>query len=94
MQSFVSGSKIVSVLNGKVTPSCGYKLYKNWLKLKGSYKLVCLKNDVITFFQNIGKYVIKNYRAFASNKSTADVVTATLHKFQINKLKILKRCVF
>ena len=76
VQSFVSGSKTVSVLNGKVTPSCGYELYKNKLELKGSYKLVCPKNDVITFFDNIGKYVIKNYRV-------TDVVTATLH-FQIS----------
>ena len=71
------------MLNEKVTPSCGYRLHKNWLELKGSYTLVCPKNDKITFFGNIGKYFIKNYHIFASNKSTGDVVTATLH-FQMS----------
>ena len=47
-------------------------------------------NVVITFFDNIGKYVTKNYHVFASNRSTADVVNATLH-FQINS-RIQKRC--
>ena len=83
VQIFLSASKTVSVLNGKVTPSCCYKSYKNWLELKGSYKLACPKNDVTKFFDNIGKYVIKNYRVFAINKSTAGVVTATLH-FQMS----------
>ena len=32
LQSFVSGSKKVSILNGKVTPGTGYTTYKSWLK--------------------------------------------------------------
>ena len=78
------------MLNRKVKPSCGKKSYKNWPELEGSNKLVFPTNVVITFFDNIGKYVIKNYLVFASNRSTADVVTALLH-FQINS-RSQKRC--
>ena len=83
MQSFISGSKAVSVLNGKVTSSTGYKSYITWLELTSSNKLVCRINGVIIFSDNTGKHVIKYYRVFRSNIKTADVVAVTLH-FQIN----------
>ena len=57
LQSFVSGSKKVPALYGKVTPGTGYTTYKSWLKNFGSNKI-----DTVMYFDNIGKYVIKNYR--------------------------------
>ena len=70
---------MVSALNGKITPGSGYSTYKRWLELPGKDKLVCPENDAITFFDNIGKYVIKNYRVSSQKHEKADIVTATLH---------------
>ena len=54
VQSLVSGSKIVSLLNGKLTPGGSYSTYLNWLKEVGNQKLVCPKGDVQTYLDNIG----------------------------------------
>ena len=65
----MSGSKTVSTLNGKVTPSCGYTTYKKWLDIQGNNELKCPGGDIITYYDNIEKYVIKNYRAFSKISS-------------------------
>ena len=39
----------------------------------------CPKQDVITYFDNIGKYVVKSYRVSTEKTSQADIITATLH---------------
>ena len=39
-QSFVSGSKTVSVLNGKISPSVGYPTWKKWLDIVESSNLL------------------------------------------------------
>ena len=79
MQSFVSGSKTVSALNGKISPSGGYTTYKKWLDKKGSEALECPEGDVITFFDNVGKYVNRTYRVATEKIKPADIITATLH---------------
>ena len=40
LQSFVSGSKTVSVLNGKISPSAGYTTWKNALILSDQSSLL------------------------------------------------------
>ena len=80
VQSFISGSKTVSLINGKISPSASYTTYKNWLVEKGSKPLVCPTNqDTITFFDNIGKYIVKSYRVLSEKLPSADIITATLH---------------
>ena len=79
VQSFISGSKIVSTINGKSTPCASYTTYKKWICDRGLKPNVCPKGDVITFFDNMGKYIIKDYRVLSTKKQTADVITATLH---------------
>ena len=64
-QSFVSGFKKVSTLNGKVTAGARYTAYKSWVLNFGSNK--------------IGKYVIKNYRVTSQKTKKADIITASLH---------------
>ena len=78
LQSFVSGSKKVSTLNGKVTLGAGYTTYKTWLVSFGSNKIQCPAEDVVTYFDNIGKYIIKNYRVTSQKTKKADI-TASLH---------------
>ena len=69
----------MSVLNGKVSPGGGYHTYLNWLKDNGSEKLFCMLGDVVTFIDNIGKYVLKNYRVSTQKTASADVITTCLH---------------
>ena len=69
LQSFVSGSKTVSTLNGKVTPGSSYSTYKKWVNVKGKDVVKCPDGDQVTFFDNIGKYISKNYRV-SSQKYT------------------------
>ena len=78
-QSFVSGSKTVSCLNGKISPGAGYTTYKKWLDIQGKNELKCPDSEVMTFFDNIGKYVKKSYKVSQQKMSSADVITATLH---------------
>ncbi len=79
IQSFVSGSKVVTTLNGKLSPCGGYTTYLEWLKNLGSEVLKCPKGDIITFIDNIGRYIIKNYRVTKDKTSQADVITTCLH---------------
>ena len=51
LQSFVSGSKKVFTLNGKVTPGSGYTTYNAWLVNFGSNKIQCPAEDIITYYR-------------------------------------------
>ena len=65
LQSFVSRSKTVSTLNGKVTPGSSYFTYKKWVNVKGKDVVRCPDGDQVTLFDNIGKYISMNYSVFA-----------------------------
>ena len=78
-QSFISGSKMVTVLNGKLSPGGGYTTYLTWLKEIGSKVLICPTGDIITFIDNIGKYILKLYEVSRHKTSAADVITTCLH---------------
>ena len=54
VQSFNTGSKTVSVINGKVSPSASYTSYKNWMLLKGSKTFPSPVSDSVAFFDIIG----------------------------------------
>ena len=79
LQSSVSDSKTVSALNGKVAPGARYTTYKKRLEEKDKLPLHCPKQDVITFFDNIGKYITRSYCVSTEKVTRADIVTATLH---------------
>ena len=79
IQSTISGSKTVTTLNGKVFPGGGYTTYHSWLNNVGNKHLVCPPGNVETYIDNIGKYIIKNYRVSKDKNNTADVITTTLH---------------
>ena len=59
IQSSISGSKIVSVINGKTSPGGSYTTFKNWIAEKGKIQLPCLSGVIYIFFNNIGNYVLK-----------------------------------
>ena len=79
IQSFISGSKMVTVLNGKLSPGGGYTTYLTWLKGIGAEALTCPFGDIVTYIDNIGKYIIKLYEVSRHKTQSADVITTCLH---------------
>ena len=61
IQSLVSGLKTVTRINSKFIPSCSYPTIQLWLEEQGKEPLETPSGDIISFFDNIGKYIIKNY---------------------------------
>ena len=62
IQSLVSGSKTVTRINGKVIPSGSYSTIQSWFEEQGKEPLKTPSEDMISFFDNNGKHIIKNYR--------------------------------
>ena len=77
-QMFVSSSKTTSVINDKLSPSAGYTSYRNWIEMQGAVKNTVPRGDIITFFDNIGRYINKSYRNNTSKTKSADIITTTL----------------
>ena len=79
LQSVVSGSKTVSAVNGMLHPSGSYPTIQSWLEEQGKELLESPPGDLVTFFDNIGKYIINNYRVRSKKSKSADIVSTTLH---------------
>ena len=79
IETFISGSKTVTALNGIVLPSASDTTYRNWLKEQGKNKLETPQGDIYVFVDNIGKYIVKNYRIKSDQNNKANVVTATVN---------------
>ena len=100
IQSLVLGSKTVTRINWKIIPSGSYPTIQSWLEEQGKEPLETPSGDIISFFDNIGKYVIKNYRVWSKKSKTADIISTVLHIalntenfFQSNKdLKPINWC--
>ena len=78
VQSCISGSKTVSVVNGKISPGGGYSTFQNWVDLQGSKVIECMPGTLDIYFDNIGKYIVKNWRVNSSKSKTADIITTTI----------------
>ena len=89
LQSVVSGSKTVSAVNGKLYPSGSYPTIQSWLEEQGKELLESPPGDLVTFFDNIGKYIINNCRVRSKKSKSADIVSTTLHKI-LNKTSTLQ----
>ena len=57
------------------TPGGGYKTLQMWLQMKGGDVLTCNKGVVDLFFDNIGKYIVKNFCVSAEKTKSADIIT-------------------
>lgn len=79
IQSCISGSKSVSVVNGKTSPGGSYATYKKWIGDKGSTPLR-IQNDgtIELWFDNIGRYINKQYRVTTTKMKSADVITTCI----------------
>ena len=79
IQSVTSGSKLVTVVNGKMQPAGSYTTYLEWLNREGAEHLTCPKGDIDTFIDNIGRYIVKSYRVSVEKNKQADIITSCLH---------------
>ena len=61
IQTFISGSKSVTAINGKLLPAASDTSYRKWLNMHGSSELETPPYDVVVYFDNIWKYIVKNY---------------------------------
>ena len=79
IQSCISGSKSVSVVNGKTSPGGSYTTYKNWITDKGSAPLnIPMSGTIELWFDNIGRYINKQYRVNVNKMKSADVITTCI----------------
>ena len=87
LQSFTSGSKTVSMLNGKMSAGASYPTYKRWLARIGQFSVPVPNTAVYTFFDNLGKYIRKSYSVKATKLKRANIITCVLH-FMVGDISI------
>ena len=58
--------KSLPALNANMSPSGSFPTLGNWVSQRGKNKLVALDEDLETYFDNIGRYLTKNYLVSAS----------------------------
>ena len=80
MQSSISGSKTVSVVNGKFSPAGSYTTYNNWItEIAAQHMLKQLKlRDLDYFLDNLGRYLVPSYRISIFKNNSANIVTSSL----------------
>ena len=88
-QSLVSISKTVTAVNGKISAGGSYTSVQKWLNEQGSEPLKLFDNILVTFFDNIGPYVIQNYRVWTKKNNLSDIITTVVHMI-LNKKKFYK----
>ena len=88
-QSLVSGSKTVTAVNGKISAGGSYTLVQKWLNEQGSKPLKSPDGNLVTFFDNIGRYVIQNYRVWTKKSNLADIISTVVHII-LNKKSVLQ----
>ena len=86
-QSLVSGSKTVTAVNGKISAGRSYTSVQKWLN--GSEPLKSPDGNLVTFFDNIGRYVIQNYRVWTKKSNLADIISTVVHII-LNKKSVLQ----
>ena len=79
IQSYTSGSKTVLVVNAKTSPAGGYTTLSNWWNILGAKQLMCPEGCIDTYFDNAGRYVIKNYCVKSDKTTKSTIFTTGIH---------------
>ena len=69
LQSLISHSKTVRAINGKLHPDGSYSTIQLQLEEQSNEPLESPSGDLVTFFGNIGKYMISNCCVRSKSKS-------------------------
>ena len=78
IQTFISGSKTVTSINGKVLAGGGDTTYRNYLQ-DNAKPISYPSGDSDIFIDNVGKYINKLYRVSHVKNATPNVVTACIN---------------
>ena len=66
-------------MNGKLHPGGSYPAIQSRLEEQCNEPLESPTGDLIPFFDNIGKYILNNYRIRSKKSKSADIISTTLH---------------
>ena len=66
-------------MNGKLHPGGSYPTIQSRLEEQCNEPLESPTGDLIPFFDNIGKYILNNYRIRSKKSKSADIISTTLH---------------
>ena len=91
VQFYTSGSKTVSVLNGKLSPGGSYFTISEWMAKQGKDPLCAPPGDVETLFDNAGRYHLKTYRVSAADYKKSTIFTTGIHIAFNDNLDLQKR---
>ena len=78
IQTFISGSKTVTALNGKLLAGGSDTTYRIWLR-QNAEEMELPSEDSDIFVDNVGHYVVKSYRVSQEKNAKPNVVTASIN---------------
>ena len=79
VEIFISGSKTVTAINGKILPGASDTSYRKWVNENGREKNGVPYCDLDVYVDNIGKYIVKKYRVHSERNNSPTVVTAVIN---------------
>ena len=82
VETFISGSKTGTEINGNILPIASDRTYRKWLNENGQGKNVVPNCDFDVYVDNIGKYIAKNYRVHSECNNSPNVITAVINTEQ------------
>ena len=62
-----------------MTPAGSHTTVNEWLKERGAKASECPEGDLDTYFGNIGRYIIRNYRVSTDKNTKSDIFTTGVH---------------
>ena len=77
IQTFISGSKTVTTINGKIIAGGSDTSYRKWLN-DNAKPLTYPSHDSDIYIDNVGKYINKSYRVSYVKNASPTVVTACI----------------
>ena len=85
IQTFTSGSKTVTAINGKINSGGSDTTYRSWLQ-DNSIEIPYTTEDSDIFIDNCGKYIVKGYRVSACKSKSPNVITSCINiPWKINR---------
>ena len=76
VETFTSGSKTVTAVNGKNLPSASDATYRKWLNENGKEENVVPNCDLDVYVDNIEKYIVENHQVHSECNNSPNIITA------------------
>ena len=79
VETFISGSKTVTTINGKILRGASDTSHRKWVNENGREKNRVPYCDLDVYVDNIGKYIVKKYRVHSERNNSPTVVTPVIN---------------